>query len=158
MIFPKCNQRFYVIKQSSVRLKPAPVKPPRCIILTINVIISFLRIVKFISRQKTRCSLRQQQQKKRISDLTFPQIHNTSFTALSLCAAIPTIIIVRTVCIIFSIFFVMFVSERTVKRNGSYGMWNAGCLLSRRKCMAGKKRSVKPPVGRYVFRSRRWRL
>ena len=103
MGLPKRDQSLYILKQRIVCLKAAPVHPPCLIVLTIHVVVSFLGIIKLVPRQQAGRPLCRKEKEERISYLIFPQLCHRALTAGAFCPAVPAIIVIRSVRIIFSV-------------------------------------------------------
>ena len=108
MRFTECNQFFYKIMQFFLLFQSPPICPSYRIILTVYIIITFLRISKLISCKHTRSSLCQKEQEKCIKYLMIPQFHYCLFPARSFRPAIPAIIIIRSILIMFTILLIVF--------------------------------------------------
>ena len=65
-----------------------------------------------ITSKKTRCSLCKEQEEKCIIDLLSSQFHDREFAGRPLYATVPTKIIIRSVLILLSVFFIMFLIIR----------------------------------------------
>ena len=105
---PELYQALYMKEQRIVCLEPAPVHPGSLVVLAVDVIISLLRIIKFISGQDTGSSLRRKQERERILHLVFPQRHDRLFPARPLRAAVPAVIKIRSVLISLPVRLIVF--------------------------------------------------
>ena len=107
MFLTEADQLLHIEIKRIIFFPLAPVYPANRIVLTIGIIISFLRIIKFIPCQQTWRSLCCKEQHIGIFYLVFPQSDNVLFSARSFCTTVPAIIIIRPVLIAFSIFLIM---------------------------------------------------
>ena len=87
--FSEGNESFHKLKNISVCFCHAPVYPAGLVILTIGIIISALRIPKFIPCQNKRSSLTQKQHEECIAQLLFPQLLYLFFLRRAFFPAIP---------------------------------------------------------------------
>ena len=107
MYTSKSNGFFYKILKFFVFADIFPVYPTYWIILTPGIVISFLRVAKFISTIDQRNPLAEKQQKKRITKLLFPHFTDCLFPGGSFYTTIPGIIEFTAIMVAFSIGFVM---------------------------------------------------
>ena len=95
------------VKEPGIPLQIAPVKPGDFIILTVGIIISILRISKFISGQKHGGPAAAKQHSKCIPAHFFPEGKNIRILCKAFCSAVPAIIGIGTVRIVPAVGFVM---------------------------------------------------
>ena len=100
----------------------APVKPSHRIILTIDVVVPFLRIAEFVPGQDARCSLRKQQQEECISCLILPKLCYRLLPGRPFRPAVPAVVIIRSVLVLLSIGFIMLTVIRDKIPQGKPGL------------------------------------
>ena len=104
---PEGNCFLYKFKNIFVLSEGFPVCPSNRIVLTPGIIVSVLRIAEFVPSVDHRSSLAEQEHKKCIFDLLIPHFFYSHLSGRAFQPAVPGIIILAAVLIVFSVFFIV---------------------------------------------------
>jgi hypothetical protein len=102
-----------------VAFQEVPVEPTDLVVLAVCVVVAPLGPAQLVSYQQHRCSDRQHVQNEEISDLSAAERFDPRIVDGAFRAAIPALIVVHTVTILFTVFFVVLlvVGNKIVERN-----------------------------------------
>ena len=109
MLFPKSDQLFCEIKKAFCFIVPVPVEPVELVVLAISVVVAELRTGKFVSSVEHRNALRKQQSCHQISTLPSPKPIHCGVIGGALRAAIPGVIVIVAVPILFAVRLIVLV-------------------------------------------------
>ena len=104
---PEGNCFLYKLINLFVFPESPPVSPSDRVVLTPGIIISILGITEFVPSIDHRSSLAEQKHKKCIFDLLITHFFYSHLSGRAFDSAVPGIIILAAVLIIFSVFFIV---------------------------------------------------
>src|SRR3954470_10795183 len=95
-----------------------PVEPSDLVVLAVGVVVATLGVTNFDARQQHGNALRKDQRGEKGALLFFPKLDNLRIVGRTFGAAVPTVVVVRTIAIIFAVFFVVLlvVGDQIVQR------------------------------------------
>src|SRR5438309_116073 len=97
------------IEQCALLLGQIPAEPCQGRVLTINVVVTMLRLSKFVACQEHRHTLGKKERGEEITLLPRAQSIDLCVPGFALVSTVPAFVIVRAVAVFFAIRFVMFV-------------------------------------------------
>ena len=107
MLFPELNHMTHEIMDFLEFLKPAPVEPRNDIVLTIRIVVSKLGVTELIARKKHRRAATAQKCCKCILYKAPSKSVYIRVVCLALCATVPTMSVVVSVCVIPAVFLIV---------------------------------------------------
>ena len=107
MFFSKPDHLFREFVHLAVLFPAAPVQPGGDVVLAVRIIISKLRITKFISRQKHDRAVAAHQCRKRVFAHTEPQRVYRRIVCLAFHATVPAAVVALSVLVVPAVFFIV---------------------------------------------------
>src|SRR5437762_13679670 len=107
MLLAKGNQALSELEELALLLVQVPIKPALLVVLAVRIVVALLRATDLITTEEHRHTLREKQRGKKGSLTAHAQVIDARVFRWSLHAAVPRVVVVGAVLIVFAVGFVV---------------------------------------------------